>query len=150
MSYYQADPFCPPAHPVCGVWSYRSFVNNPDLERDFNDLELGRGELTIEHFAPGLFIGQLSFGETYQFQLRGVVDMTPPCSVRFTGLGDTRDSKGQVYDYVGFFIPTWSNGVDQRPALVGSTVRTVAHNGERAKAGMVGTFIALKKDETTE
>ena len=150
MSYYPPDPFCPPSHPVCGAWSYRSFVDNPDLEKDFNDLELGRGELTIEHFAPGIFVGRLSFGETYQFRLRGVVDMTPPCSIRFTGLGDTGDSKGQVYDYVGFFVPTWSNGVDQRPALVGSTVRTVAHNGGRAKAGMVGTFVALKRDEKAE
>lgn len=149
MSYYQPNPQCLPLHPILGTWTYRSFVNNPDIDRDFNDLELGRGELTIEDFAPGLFLGLLSFGETYQFRLRGVVDMAPPCSVRFTGIGFTKDSKDQIYDYVGFFVPMWSNGVDQRPALVGSTVRTVAHNGGRAKAGVVGTFIALKRDGDT-
>lgn len=150
MSYYPLDPFCRPSHPVLGSWTYRSFVNNPDIDKDFKDLELGRGELTIERFTPATFSGRLSFGDTYQFRLRGVVDMSPPCSVRFTGFGDTKDSEGQIYDYVGFFVPTWSNGIDQRPAFVGSTVRTVAHNGERAKAGMVGSFIALKRDEKAE
>jgi hypothetical protein len=149
MSDYPPDPFCPPSNPVVGSWTYRSFVNNPEVGKDFDELELGRGELTVEHFAPGIFVGRLSFGDTYQFRLRGVVDMRPPCSVRFTGFGDAKDSKGQIYDYVGFFVPTWSNGIDQRPALVGSTVRTVAHNGGRAKAGMVGSFVALKRDEKT-
>jgi hypothetical protein len=140
-------PIRPPLPPVLGSWTYRSFVNSPDIGKDFNDLELGRGELTIEHFAPGIFVGRLSFGDSYQFRLRGMVDPNPPCTVRFTGIGDTRDSRDQVYDYVGFFIPMWSNGVDQRPVLVGSTVRSVAHNGGRAKAGMVGSFIAVQRDE---
>jgi hypothetical protein len=138
----------PPPNPALGAWTYRSFMNNPDLSKDFNDLEFGRGELIIERLAPGIFEGRLSFGDTYQFRLRGSADFSSvPCTVRFEGIGDTSDSKDQVYDYIGFFVPMWSNGVDQRPALVGSTVRTVAHNGGRARQGVVGTFIALKRDE---
>jgi hypothetical protein len=141
---------CPPPNPALGTWTYRSFVNNPDISKDFNDLEFGRGDLIIEQLAPGIFEGRLSFGDTYQFRLRGVADFSSvPCTVRFEGVGDTKDSKEQVYDYMGFFVPMWSNGVDQRPALVGSAVRTVAHNGGRARAGVVGSFIALKRDEET-
>jgi hypothetical protein len=139
---------CPPPNPALGTWTYRSFANNPDIEKDFNDLEFGRGELTIDKLAPGIFEGRLSFGDTYQFRLNGTADLASfPCTVRFEGVGDTRDSKRQIYDYMGFFVPTWSNGVEQRAALVGTTVRTVAHNGGRARAGVVGSFIALKRDE---
>jgi hypothetical protein len=150
--YYPWMPPYPPLNPALGTWTYRSFMNNPDISKDFNDLEFGRGDLIIEQLAPGIFEGRLSFGDTYQFRLRGVADLRPfPCTVvRFQGVGDTRDSKGQVYDYMGFFVPMWSNGMDQRPALVGSTVRTVAHNGDRARAGVVGTFIALKRDEEAQ
>jgi hypothetical protein len=66
--------------------------------------------------------------------------------VRFQGVGDKRDSVGQVYDYIGFFVPMWSIGVNQRPALVGSVVRTVPHDGGRGRAGVVTSFIALKMD----
>ncbi len=138
----------PPPNPALGHWTYRSFMNNPDVDKDFNALEFGRGELIIEELAQGLFEGRLSFGDTYQFRLRGIADLSSfPAVIRFQGVGDTTDSKAQIYDYTGFFVPTWSNGVDQRPAIVGSTVRTVAHNGGRARAGVVGSFIALKRDE---
>ena len=143
-------PPSPPPNPAVGVWTYRSFRNNPDIEKEFNDLEFGRGELTIDELEAGQFEGRLSFGDTYQFRLRGTADLHSfPASIRFQGIGDTTDSKGQVYDYLGFFVPMWSNGENQRPAIVGTTVRTVAHNGDRAKAGVVGTFIALKRDDET-
>jgi len=53
-------------NPFVGDWTYRSFVNNPDITKDFNDLEFGRGELVIEDATPGSFYGRLIFGETYQ------------------------------------------------------------------------------------
>ena len=88
----------------------------------------------------------MSFGDTYQFRLSGWADFTLPCTVRFQGIGDTKDSYGQIYDYTGFFVPMWSNGVSQRPALVGSVVRTVPHSDGQAKAGVVSSWIAVKRD----
>jgi hypothetical protein len=44
---------------------------------------------------------------------------------------------------MGFVVPEWPNGVDQRPAMVGSTVRTVPHDG--APAGSVASWIAVKQ-----
>jgi hypothetical protein len=131
---------------VLGSWTYRSFVNNPDISKEFNTLEFGRGELIIDQFAPGIFGGRLSFGDTYQFRLSGWTDFALPCTVRFQGIGDIKDSYGQIYDYLGFFVPMWSNGVSQRPTLVGSVVRTVPHSDGQAKAGVVSSWIAVKRD----
>ena len=33
---------------LIGWWTYRSLINDPDISKDFNDLEFGRGDLVIE------------------------------------------------------------------------------------------------------
>jgi hypothetical protein len=133
-------------NPFLGDWTYRSFINDPDISKDFHDLEFGRGELVIEDFAPGSFNGRLVFSDTYQFKLSGSSSLDhPPFSVRFQGVGDTADSQGQIYDYIGYLVPDWPNGIGQRPAIVGSVIRTVAHNGGKAAAGVVSSWIALKR-----
>lgn len=131
--------------PFVGTWTYRSFINNADIAQDFNNLEFGRGDLVIEHFAPGSFHGRLIFGDTYQFRLVGSSSFGNPFTVRFQGVGDTADSQGQMYDYVGYLVPIWPNGVAQRSALVGSVIRTVPHDGGKAKAGVVASWIALQR-----
>ena len=131
--------------PFLGNWTYRSFISDPDISKDFNDLEFGRGELLIEDFTPSSFHGRLVFGETYQFKLSGSSSFGNPFTVRFQGVGDAPDSQGQIYDYVGYLIPVWPNGVQQRPAIVGSVIRTVPHNGDTAQAGVVASWIALKR-----
>jgi hypothetical protein len=52
------------------------------------------------------------------------------------------------YDYVGYVVNPWPNGVDQRMAIVGSIVRTIPHGREPdiAPAGEVGSWIAVKQD----
>ena len=65
--------------------------------------------------------------------------------MRFQGVEDAPDSQGQIYDYVGYIIPVWPNGVQQRPGIVGSVIRTVPHNGDAAQAGVVASWIALKR-----
>ena len=133
--------------PLVGHWTYRSFINDPDISKDFNNIEFGRGELVIADFVPGSFNGRLILGDTYQFKLSGSSSFGNPLTVRFQGVGDAADSQGHVYDYVGYLVPIWPNGIDQRSALVGSIVRTVPHNGDRAKAGVVASWIAMKRDQ---
>ena len=135
-----------PSNPFVGTWTYRSFISNPDIGVDFHDLEFGRGTLTIDDVAPPAFQGRLTFGETYQFRLLGSSSLGNPFAVRFQGVGDAADSAGQVYDYVGYLVPIWPNGIDQRAAIVGSVVRTVPHDGGKAKAGVVASWIALTAD----
>jgi hypothetical protein len=129
-----------------GTWTYRSFINDPDISVGFNDLEFGRGQLVIESFTPGAFNGSLTFSPTYQFRLTGASSFGNPFSLRFQGVGGASDSQGQVYDYVGYLVPIWPNGVNQRPAIVGSVIRTVSHDGGQAQAGVVCSWIAIKQD----
>lgn len=135
----------PNQDPIVGRWTYRSFINNPDISTDFDSLEWGRGELLIEYLAPGVFIGRLLFGPSYQFRLQGWASFGYPPLFRFRGVGDAADSQNQVYDYLACLNPFWPDGVNQRPVLTGSVIRSVAHNGGRAPAGAVGTFTAVKQ-----
>jgi hypothetical protein len=130
--------------PFVGSWTYRSFVNNPDPSVDFNAIRFGQGELVIEGFAPGGFTGSLVFAEGIQLNLTGASSFGNPFALRFQGTGDSGPVAGWIYDYVGYFVPAWPNGVNQRPVIVGSTVRTVPHDG--AAAGFVGTWFAIKRD----
>lgn len=131
--------------PFIGTWTYRSFINDADISTAFNDLEFGRGELVIDPFMPGSFSGRLIFGDTYQFKLYGASAFGNPYVVRFQGTGDAVDSQGQIYDYTGYLIPIWPSGVDQRTAIIGTVVRTVPHDGGSAPAGVVASWIAMKR-----
>lgn len=82
----------PLVRPLEGTWTYRSFINDPDIAKAFNDFEFGRGELTIDSFTPGSFSGRLAFGDTYQFKLYGSSAFGNPYILRFQGIGDTADS----------------------------------------------------------
>ena len=135
----------PPTDPLIGRWTYRSFISNPDIAVDFGAIEFGRGELLVEYSAPGLFIGRLTFSDDYQFRLQGTAFPSDPPTVRFQGVGDAEKSLNQVYDYFGSLMPCWPHGHDQRPTIVGSVIRSTAHNGDEAPAGVVSAFIALKR-----
>jgi hypothetical protein len=132
--------------PLLGRWTYRSFLNNPDIAVDFGELEFGRGELIVEYVSPGTFIGRLVFDETYQFRLQGVATPGDPPTIRFRGIGDADDSKDHIYDYFGCLMPLWPHPTRKRLSIVGSVVRAVAHNGDSAPAGQAATFIAIKRD----
>lgn len=133
---------------LAGRWTYRSFRNLPDpavpCDQGANRLLFGLGRLEIEPFAPGTFSGQLIFSETAMLRLTGTSSAGTPFAVRFQGIGEGSDAEGWVYDYVGYLVPAWPNGVEQRPALVGSVVRTVAHGAN--PAGVVASWIAVKRD----
>jgi hypothetical protein len=131
--------------PLEGTWSYRSFVNNPDLSVGFDDLRFGAGTLQIEEPAFGLLSGSLG-GAGWSLALSGGVTYGNPFAVRFQGVGEI-GGESWVYDYTGYLVPPWPNGVGQRPAIVGSVIRTVPHSGGQAAAGFVASFIAVRQDE---
>jgi hypothetical protein len=131
--------------PLKGTWSYRSFVNNPDLSVGFDDLRFGAGSLQIEEPAFGLLSGSLG-GAGWRLALSGGVTYGNPFAVRFQGVGEI-GGETWVYDYTGYLVPPWPNGVNQRPAIVGSVIRTVPHSGGQAAAGFVASFIAVRQGE---
>jgi hypothetical protein len=127
-----------------GDWTYRSFINNPTANLQFNALRFGEARLVIDEFTPGDFAGRLEFGPSNQMLLSGSSSFGQPFSVRFQGVGSGPDVEGWVYDYLGFLVPRWPNGVNQRPAIVGTVVRTEPHDGN--PAGAVASWIAVKLD----
>jgi hypothetical protein len=131
--------------PLLGSWTYRSFVNDPTPGIPFNNLQFGEGELIVEAADPGSFSGRLVFSPTASMRLTGASSYGNPFAVRFQGRGDSPGIEDFVYDYVGYLVPVWPNGVDQRPAIVGSIVRTEPHSGG-AEPGFVASWIAVKRD----
>jgi hypothetical protein len=127
-----------------GSWTYRSFINDPTPNVDFNSIRFGEGELVIDAFDLGSFSGRLVFGPATELRLTGSSSFGNPFAVRFQGVGSSPDIAEWVYDYVGYLIPNWPNGIDQRPAIVGSIVRTAPHDGN--PAGVVASWIAVKRD----
>ena len=129
---------------LVGKWSYRSFLPIAELETDFNDLEFGRATITIVEAPFGVLAGTIG-GEGWQLDLSGSINYGDPFSVRFQGRG-TLGGDEWIYDYQGYVIKSWPNGVDQVPAIVGSIVRTIPHpdgGGGTSPAGVVCNWIAV-------
>jgi hypothetical protein len=138
------NPASQTINPAVGTWSYRSFVNNPDLSLDFNQLRFGAGTLVLEEQVSGQVSGNIG-GPGWNLTLAGQYIAGNPLTIRFQGTGNV-DGETWVYDYIGYLIPSWPDGVNQRDAIVGSVIRTVPHNNGQAPAGVVASFIAVKQD----
>lgn len=145
LSAADENPAAVPEATFMGAWTYRSFLSNPDIKVDFDKLEFARATLVIERAPFGVLLGKLSFDQDY-LALKGSISYGNPYTARFQGRGATEGTKGWIYDYLGYLIPSWPDGVDQRPAIVGTVIRTVAHSEGKAKPGVVASFIAVKRD----
>jgi hypothetical protein len=135
---------------LAGTWTYRSFLNDPDLSADFNILEFGRGNIAVAAAPMGVFKGRI-FGPGWSLDLNGAIGYGNPWSVRFQGKGIVVGEEW-IYDYTGVVVPPWPNGIDQRPAMVGSIVRTIPHSssaGSVAPAGVVCSWIAVWQNPAT-
>ena len=129
--------------PVVGSWSYRSLQNNPDLSVSFDALRFGAGTLVLDEPAAGELSGTLG-GAGWSLTLAGNVSYGDPFHVRFQGSGDI-GGEHWVYDYLGYLVPRWPNGIGQTPAIVGSVIRTVPHSAGAAPAGYVASFVAVRQ-----
>jgi hypothetical protein len=139
------------ANPFVGKWSYRSFYNDPTFHvdkqgnDDFNVLQLGFGTLNIkEGGQPEELAGSIG-GDGWSLKLKGSMAPGNPGQVRFQGKGVVGGNEW-IYDYIGWLVPVWPNGVQQRRALVGSIVRTIPHpssGGGVSPAGVVGSWYAV-------
>jgi hypothetical protein len=135
-------------NPFVGSWTYRSLVNDPDVTKAFNGLEFGRGTIVIAEGPMQLLTGTIG-GPGWSLALQGWRSYGNPMHARFQGTGTINGEKW-VYDYNGYLVPQWANGVNQRPAIVGSVIRTVPHSGGQpgsvAPAGVVASFYAVRTD----
>ena len=144
MSTTAVTPF---TNPLLGNWTYRSFLNDPDGNASFDSLEFGQGTIRVDSTPMNEFSG-LIYGPGWALNLKGSTNWGNPFEVRFQGTGLVGGEQW-VYDYVGYVVRPWPNGVNQRMAMVGSIVRTVPHSsgtGGTAPAGVVCSWIAVKQD----
>ena len=133
-------------NPFVGTWTYRSFLNDADVNKAFNDLEFGRGTIVIEE-APMQSLKGTIGGPTWSLTLKGARAYGNPMHARFQGVGQVKGEQW-IYDYEGYLVPDWPNGVDQIAAIVGSVIRTIPHSGDQPgtvnPAGVVASFYAVK------
>jgi hypothetical protein len=133
-------------NPFLGSWTYRSFINDADVNKAFNDLEFGRGTITLTE-APYAALAGVIGGPGWSLSLKGSRAYGSPMQARFQGVGTVGGEKW-IYDYIAYLIPDWPNGVNQAPALVGSVIRTIPHSsgvpGQMSPAGVVASFFAVR------
>jgi hypothetical protein len=88
-------------------------------------------------------------GPGWSLTLKGLREYGTPMRVRFQGTGIVNGEQW-IYDYEGYLVGHWPNGVQQRPAIVGSVIRTIPHSGSEpgtvAPAGVVASFYAVRTD----
>jgi hypothetical protein len=135
-------------NPFVGTWTYRSFLNDPDVNTAFNALEFGRGTIVIAEAPMQILEGTIG-GPGWSLALKGGREYGNPMHARFQGTGMVSGEKW-IYDYEGYLVPYWPDGIDQRPAIVGSVIRTIPHSGDQpgtvAPAGVVCSFYAVRVD----
>jgi len=138
-------------NPFVGAWTYRSLLNDPQINTNFNDLEFGRGTLTIENTDSELLTGVIG-GPGWSLALHGSRSYGNPMQVRFQGKGLVGGEEW-IYDYIGWLTPVWPNSTStlQRSAIVGSVTRTIPHSGSEkgtvSPAGVVASFYAVRIDD---
>ena len=92
-----------------------------------------------------LLVGTIG-GPGWSLKLKGARSYGDPMHARFQGTGTVGGEKW-AYDYSGYLVPHWPNGVGQVPAIVGSVIRTIPHSagpGKVAPAGVVASFYAVR------
>jgi hypothetical protein len=134
------------ANPLIGSWTYRSLLNDPDLDTKFDDLEFGVGTIVFTDDGPGGLGGTIG-GPGWSLDLHGSAGFGSPMQVRFQGKGVVGGEEW-IYDYIGWLVPVWPSSTDamQVPAIVGSVTRTIPHSssgGGTSPAGVVASFYAV-------
>jgi hypothetical protein len=159
-------------NPFVGSWTYRSLLNDPSQFFDPIDSALsdpdsllkdpkrclgylkqvyglffGYGTITIAEAPSTILTGTIG-GSGWSLALTGSRSYGNPMEIRFEGKGVVSGSEW-IYDYVGYLVPQWQNGVQQGQAMVGSIVRAIPHpsgGGGISPAGVVASWYAVKQN----
>src|SRR5260370_38701952 len=92
-------------NPFVGRWTYRSFLNDPDLAADSDVNKLLFGDGTLEITAPASeALGGTIGGQGWSLDLHGSIGYGSPRQVRFPGQGIVGGEEW-VYDYIGWPVP---------------------------------------------
>lgn len=142
-----------------GNWVYRSLLNIPDENVPFSrvdtsekkeckctsDLEFATAVMKFDKTTKDSIFGILDMGQYGILNLSGKITLTEDI-ITFELQGDgvpNSNTNGWQYNYRGFVIRKWENGINQLDACVGSVIRSKDHS--RAKAGKTASFYMVKK-----
>jgi hypothetical protein len=148
-----------------GSWTYRSFINEPDIDAPVDGMLFAMAGIELKKEGSGSLLkglgkggcemsGQLSPGDL-RLIVSGTAQPGDPPTIRFRATGvEGTPTAGWIYDYVGYLTPAWPKGVGQRPAIVGTVIRTVPHkavSGDAVRpAGVTASFIAVSRDHPAD
>lgn len=133
------------ANVFVGRWTYRSWLNDVNLATSPNDLLFGSGTIDIVEAPSQLLKGTIG-GSGWQLDLHGSRSYGDPGTVRFQGKGVVSGAEW-IYAYVGYLVPEWPDGINQKTAMVGSIVRVIPHpsgSGGVSPAGVTASWYAVK------
>lgn len=140
-----------------GKWTYRSLLNNTDVNADFDSLEFAAATIHLNEFGIDSLKGQIlwtmdSAGTIFNgLNLSGNYFYNDTTLCYFLeGIGDSAlGTAGWQYNYQGYLVPRWPEGVSQDTVLVGSVVRVKKHSCDSsgnncAPAGVVASTYMVK------
>jgi len=127
-----------------GTWTYRS-LNNYPIDTPFCHLEFATAVMKFDSISNDSIFGILDMGEGSALNLKGKINLCDTVySFYIRGIGVPNSSTDNwEYDYQGYVIPKWKNGINQVDACVGSVIRAKPHGS--SKAGKTASFYITKK-----
>ena len=136
---------------ITGTYTYRSFINNPDVVGDFSQLAFAEAEITLFAGLDGSISGILAWPTNADDTKRDAMDLTgeivdrEPLLIRLEGIG-RKGSAIETFDYKYelTLAREWPETTSPRICLVGSVIRAKDHG--TAKAGVTASVIAVKRD----
>ncbi len=139
-----------------GKWTYRSLLNSTDVNADFDSLEFAGATIQLANTGTDSLKGQILWPGDSTGQLNGLnltgkyfYNDTTLCYF-LEGIGDsTLGTQGWQYNYQGYLVPKWPEGVDQATVFVGSVARVKKHSCDSSgnnchPAGVVATTYIVK------
>lgn len=141
-----------------GKWTYRSLLNNTNVNTDFDSLAFAAATISLTAYATDSLKGQILWAMDSAGTRFNGLNLTGRCFYNDTticyfmeGIGDTAlGTAGWQYNYQGYLVPLWPDGVDQAVVLTGSVIRVKKHSCDSlgnncSPAGVVATTYMVKQ-----
>jgi len=141
-----------------GKWTYRSLLNNTNVNTDFDSLAFAAATINLSAFGTDSVKGQILWAMDSAGTIFNGLNLSGKCFYNDTtlcyfieGIGDsTLGTAGWQYNYQGYLVPRWPDGIDQAIVLTGSVVRVKKHSCDPSgnncsPAGVVATTYMVKQ-----
>lgn len=143
---------------ITGKWTYRSLLNGKNVNTDFDSLAFAAANMELKTFGKDSIRGTIYwFLDSLNTIKQGLVlsgnyfyNDTTTCYF-LQGMGDSALlTPGWQYNYQGYVVPKWPEGINQATVLVGSVVRVKKHSCDSQgnnchPAGVVASTYIVKE-----